>query len=113
MSVVMGIKEATIAGNQSEVVVLTKRALEDRIDSEEIIQNGYIAAMSVVGEKFSKGEIYIPEMLIAARAMKSGLEHLGPLLVSGSVKTIAKVVLGTVKGDGHDTANMEEPFNES
>jgi 5-methyltetrahydrofolate--homocysteine methyltransferase len=82
--------------------VLTKRALEDRVDPEEIIQKGYIAAMSVVGEKFSKGEIYIPEMLIAARAMKSGLEHLGPLLVGGSVKTIAKVVLGTVKGDAHD-----------
>jgi len=102
MSVLREIKEAIITGNQSEVVVLTKKALEERIDPEEIIHNGYIAAMSVVGKQFSKGEIYIPEMLIAARSMKTGLEHLKPLLVGGSFKTIAKVVLGTVKGDIHD-----------
>lgn len=61
-----------------------------------------IAAMSVVGEKFKNGEIYVPEMLIAARAMQAGLKVIKPLLVSREVRSLAKVVIGTVKGDLHD-----------
>jgi 5-methyltetrahydrofolate--homocysteine methyltransferase len=81
---------------------LTKQAIDEGIEADRIIQEGLIAAMVVVGKEFGEGKIYIPEMLIAARAMKSGLEVVKPLLVGGKIKSIAKVVLGTVKGDLHD-----------
>jgi 5-methyltetrahydrofolate--homocysteine methyltransferase len=96
------IKEATMIGEQHTVEELTRKAIEQSADAEQIIQDGFISAMSVVGEKFGNGEIYIPEMLRAARAMKCGMEILKPLLVGNKVHTLAKVVIGTVKGDMHD-----------
>lgn len=102
MSILMEVKEATLAGDQGRVSALTKQAIDEGIEADRIIQEGLIAAMVVVGKEFGEGKIYIPEMLIAARAMKSGLEVVKPLLVGGKMKSIAKVVLGTVKGDLHD-----------
>jgi 5-methyltetrahydrofolate--homocysteine methyltransferase len=102
MSILMEVKEATLAGDQSKVSALTKQAIDEGIEADRIIQEGLIGAMVVVGKEFGEGKIYIPEMLIAARAMKSGLEVVKPLLVGGKMKSIAKVVLGTVKGDLHD-----------
>lgn len=102
MSILMEVKEATLAGDQGKVSALTKQAIDEGIEADRIIQEGLIAAMVVVGKEFGEGKIYIPEMLIAARAMKSGLEVVKPLLVGGKIKSIAKVVLGTVKGDLHD-----------
>lgn len=102
MSILDQIKEAVIAGNHTRTTDLSKQAVEEGIGPDSIIQDGFIAAMTVVGDKFRRNEIYVPEMLIAARAMKSGLEVVKPLLVGGEVKALAKVVLGTVKGDLHD-----------
>jgi 5-methyltetrahydrofolate--homocysteine methyltransferase len=102
MSILIEVKEATLAGDQSKVSALTKQAIDEGIEADRIIQEGLIAAMVVVGKEFGEGKIYIPEMLIAARAMKSGLEVVKPFLVGGKIKSIAKVVLGTVKGDLHD-----------
>ncbi|MEE9420625.1 MAG: corrinoid protein [Desulfatiglandaceae bacterium] len=102
MSILMEVKEATLAGDQGRVSALTKQAIDEGIEADRIIQEGLIAAMVVVGKEFGEGKIYIPEMLIAARAMKSGLEVVKPFLVGGKMKSIAKVVLGTVKGDLHD-----------
>jgi 5-methyltetrahydrofolate--homocysteine methyltransferase len=102
MSILMEVKEATLAGDQGRVSALTKQAIDEGIEADRIIQEGLIGAMVVVGKEFGEGKIYIPEMLIAARAMKSGLEVVKPLLVGGKIKSIAKVVLGTVKGDLHD-----------
>jgi 5-methyltetrahydrofolate--homocysteine methyltransferase len=102
MSILTEVKEATLAGDQGRVSALTKQAIDEGIEADRIIQEGLIGAMVVVGKEFGEGKIYIPEMLIAARAMKSGLEVVKPLLVGGKMKTIAKVVLGTVKGDLHD-----------
>jgi 5-methyltetrahydrofolate--homocysteine methyltransferase len=102
MSILMEVKEATLAGDQGRVSALTKQAIDEGIEADRIIQEGLIGAMVVVGKEFGEGKIYIPEMLIAARAMKSGLEVVKPLLVGGKMKSIAKVVLGTVKGDLHD-----------
>ena len=102
MSILMEVKEATLAGDQDRVSALTKQAIDEGIEADQIIQEGLIGAMVVVGKEFGEGKIYIPEMLIAARAMKSGLEVVKPLLVGGKIKSIAKVVLGTVKGDLHD-----------
>jgi 5-methyltetrahydrofolate--homocysteine methyltransferase len=96
------IKEATMNGEQHTVEELTREAIKQGAEAEQIIQDSFISAMSIVGEKFGAGEIYIPEMLRAARAMKSGMEILKPLLVGNKVQTLAKVVIGTVKGDMHD-----------
>jgi len=96
------IKEATMIGEQNKVEELTREAIKQGADAEQIIQDSFIAAMGIVGEKFGAGEIYIPEMLRAARAMKCGMEILKPLLVGNKAHTLAKVVIGTVKGDMHD-----------
>jgi 5-methyltetrahydrofolate--homocysteine methyltransferase len=96
------IKEATMSGEQHIVEELTREAINQGAEAEQIIQDGFISAMRIVGEKFGAGEIYIPEMLRAARAMKCGMEILRPLLVGNKVQTLAKVVIGTVKGDMHD-----------
>ena len=76
-------------------------ALEAGFGAEEIL-NKMIAAMDVVGEKFKNGEIFVPEMLIAAKAMKKGVEVLKPLLAAGAAGALGKVVIGTVAGDLHD-----------
>ncbi len=102
MAVLDEIKEATIAGNMDNTVAGIEQALSEGMSPGDIIQNGLIEAMGVVGEKFKTNEIYVPEMLIAARAMKAGLKKLKPMMVEGDVKTLATVVLGTVKGDLHD-----------
>lgn len=96
------IKEATMIGEQDRVEELTQEAIKQGVDAEQIIQESFISAMSIVGEKFGAGEIYIPEMLRAARAMKCGMEILRPLLVGSKAQTLDKVVIGTVKGDMHD-----------
>jgi 5-methyltetrahydrofolate--homocysteine methyltransferase len=96
------IKEATMNGEQHTVAELTREAIKQGAEAEQIIQDSFISAMSIVGEKFGAGEIYIPEMLRAARAMKFGMEVLSPLIVGHKIHTLAKVVIGTVKGDMHD-----------
>jgi len=91
-----------MSGEQHTVEELTSQAIKQGAAAEQIIQDSFISAMRIVGEKFGAGEIYIPEMLRAARAMKCGMEILRPLLVGDKVRTLAKVVIGTVKGDMHD-----------
>ena len=102
MSVLDEIKESTIAGNMDKTVAAIDQAISDGMAPGDVIQNGLIAAMSVVGEKFKSNEIYVPEMLIAARAMKAGLAKLKPLMVGDEMTSLATVVIGTVKGDLHD-----------
>ena len=96
------LKEAVIEGNAAEAKALTQAALDGGAGPQDILDNALIPAMDVVGEKFSAREFYIPEMLIAARAMQSGLGLLKPLLVAAKSKSRGKVVIGTVKGDLHD-----------
>ncbi|MCY2930645.1 MAG: corrinoid protein [Planctomycetota bacterium] len=84
------------------VVGLTKAAMKDGVPAAEILEKGLIAGMSVVGERFKKNEVYVPEVLIAARAMNAAMEVLGPELVKAGVQPRGTVVLGTVKGDLHD-----------
>ncbi len=89
-------------GQAAKVRELTEVALNEGISVREILYEGLISAMSVVGEKFQKKEIYVPEVLLAARAMRAGMDLLEPLLIGSGVEPIGKVVLGTVKGDVHD-----------
>ena len=96
------IAENLIQGKADKVKELVKKAIDEGEDVQRILNEGLLAGMSVVGEKFKKNEFYVPEVLIAARAMKQGMEILKPLLSQKGVKGIGKVVLGTVKGDLHD-----------
>ena len=102
MSIIEQIIEKTIAGNMPEVEELTNQAISEGIAPDAIIQNGLIEAMTIVGDRFKKGKIYVPEMLIAARAMKASLAILKPLMAGEEVTSLTKVVIGTVKGDLHD-----------
>ena len=96
------LKEAVIEGNAGRAKELTQLALDEGKGPQEILDLGLIPAMDVVGDKFSRQEFYIPEMLIAARAMQAGLGLLKPLLAQVESKSRGKVVIGTVKGDLHD-----------
>lgn len=96
------IKLATTSGNAPKVAELCLQCVEGGIEVETIIEQALIAAMSMIGERFKKGEIYVPEMLIAARAMQAGLKVLEPLIVGKERRFLGKLVIGTVKGDLHD-----------
>lgn len=90
------------AGNAKAVAELVQRALDEGFSPQEVLNDGLIKGMNEVGVKFKANEIYVPEVLIAARAMKAGMEILRPKLVETGVEPVAKMVIGTVKGDLHD-----------
>ena len=91
-----------LEGNAKGVKAAVETALTANEDPVLILNNGLIAAMTEVGKRFEAGEYYVPEMLIAARAMKEGLALLKPRLVQADVKPLGKVAIGTVRGDLHD-----------
>jgi len=96
------LKEQIRTGNDREVAALVRRYLEEGRDPETILKQAMIPAMDEVGDLFQRGEYFLPEMLIAARAMKEGLQVLKPRLVQAGVEPAGRVVLGTVQGDMHD-----------
>lgn len=96
------VAEKLIAGKADEVRSLVKEAIDEGQDVSKILNEGLVAGMSVVGEKFKKNEFYVPEVLIAARAMKAGMELLNPILLEKNIKGVGTMVLGTVRGDLHD-----------
>jgi len=96
------ISRAVLEGDRDSTVEYVQAALDANVDANTILQGGLIPAMSDVGRLFEEGEYFVPEMLISARAMKSGLALIKPLLVGADIKPAGKVALGTVKGDLHD-----------
>jgi 5-methyltetrahydrofolate--homocysteine methyltransferase len=94
--------DAIIAGNRDKAKDLTEQALKGNVAPEKIINEGLIAGMSVVGAKFKANEFYVPEVLIAARAMHASLDLLRPLIAERGIEPVGKVAIGTVKGDLHD-----------
>jgi 5-methyltetrahydrofolate--homocysteine methyltransferase len=96
------IAQALIKGDRNGVSEGVNKALEEGTPVEEILNKGLIAGMSVIGERFKKNEVYVPEVLIAARAMHAGMDILKPKLAESGVKPVGTIVLGTVKGDLHD-----------
>lgn len=102
MNLLDKLQQATIDGQAPEVEKLTQQALDEEISMDDIINEGFISAMSIIGEKFKNNEIFVPEMLIAARAMRAGLKVLEPLILAGERKYLGKIIIGTVKGDLHD-----------
>ena len=102
MSKIQEIAAAVEAGKAKIVVGLVEEAIKEGCDPTEILNAGMIDAMGIVGDKFKKNEIFVPEMLVAARAMKKGVEVLKPHLAGDSSATIGKYIIGTVAGDLHD-----------
>jgi len=89
-------------GEDKEVAALVQQALDEGMAPDEILQGGLIAGMDEVGKDFKAGDLFVPEVLIAARAMHAGMDILRPLLAEGEVPTAGRYVIGTVKGDLHD-----------
>lgn len=102
MADLQALANAVIKGNQAESVRLTKEALAEGTEPKQVLQQGLIAGMAVVGVRFKANEVYIPEVLISARAMKMAMEILEPRLIAAGVEPLGKVVVGTVQGDLHD-----------
>jgi 5-methyltetrahydrofolate--homocysteine methyltransferase len=94
--------DAVIKGDQAAAVEITKTALKKGTPAKNVLYDGLIAGMDIIGARFKKNEVYIPEVLIAARAMKMAMEVLEPELAKAGVKPIGKFMIGTVQGDLHD-----------
>jgi hypothetical protein len=102
MSILNEISENLQHGKAKVVKELVEQAINEGISAEVILKDGLMDGMNIIGERFKKNDIYIPEVLVAARAMNQGAQLLKPLLVKQGVKTVGKVCLGTVQGDLHD-----------
>jgi 5-methyltetrahydrofolate--homocysteine methyltransferase len=102
MNILTDLRQSVIDGDMHGTQAIVPEALADGISPERILKEGLISAMGEVGARFEKGEFYVPEMLISARAMKSGLALLRPHLVAANFQAVGKVVIGTVQGDLHD-----------
>ena len=96
------VSEALQRGEADQVSEFVKQALEENIAPKKILEEGLIKGMSVIGVKFKNNEVYVPEVLIAARAMNAGMDILKPKLTETGVQNIGKIVIGTVSGDLHD-----------
>jgi 5-methyltetrahydrofolate--homocysteine methyltransferase len=101
-TVLEALYENVIRGMRTETEAGVRRALETNVPPETILNEGLVAAMTEVGRRFEAGDYYVPEMLIAARAMQAGMALLKPYLVEKEIKATGKVIIGTVKGDLHD-----------
>lgn len=102
MADLQALANAIIKGDQNTAVEFTKAALSKGATAKSILDEGLIAGMDVIGARFKKNEVYIPEVLIAARAMKMAMEVLEPELAKEGVEPVGKLIIGTVQGDLHD-----------
>jgi methylmalonyl-CoA mutase cobalamin-binding domain/chain len=102
MEILDMISEALQKGKAKDVKAMVQEAVDSGIAASDILNQGLLAGMGIIGGKFKNNEVYVPDVLIAARAMKAGTEILKPLLASQGVKASGKVLIGTVKGDLHD-----------
>ncbi len=102
MADLKALADAIIKGDQNSAVEITKSALGEGVEAEKVLNEGLIAGMDIIGGRFKKNEVYIPEVLIAARAMKMAMEILEPELAKAGVEPIGRLVIGTVQGDLHD-----------
>ncbi len=93
---------ALIAGNQDEVIALTREGLDKKVAPRDILDKGLLVGMDVVGQRFKAGEMFIPEVLLCARCMHAAMDILNPLLSKGDAAGAGTVVIGTVEGDLHD-----------
>ena len=102
MSICCQISEMLQKGKAKDVVALVTQALEEKVPADTILNDGLVAGMNIIGAKFTKNEVFVPEVLVAARAMNKGLAVLKPALAGAGVQPIGKAVICTIKGDMHD-----------
>jgi len=102
MEILQKISEELQKGNYQEVPKLIQEALNAKIPPAKILSDGLVAGMDIVGDKFRRDELFMPEVLISAKAMQAGMNILRPKLIEAGVKLAGKIVVGTVKGDLHD-----------
>ncbi len=102
MSIINEISELLQKGRAKNVKTLVLQAIEEGLDPKAILNEGLLSGMMIIGEKFKNNEVFVPEVLVAARAMNAGLEVLEPKLIEVGNEPLGKVVIGTVKGDLHD-----------
>ncbi len=102
MADLQALADAVISGKRDDAASLTQAAVDEGVAVASIINDGLIAGMSVVGDRFKKNEFYVPEVLIAARAMHAGMNIIKPLLAESGIQPRGVVAIGTVKGDLHD-----------
>ena len=96
------ISERLQKGRADEVRLLVQQAIDEGISAQTILQEGLISGMGIIGERFKKNEVFVPDILAAARAMNQGLRFFKPLLAADGVKAVGRVCIGTVRGDLHD-----------
>jgi len=102
MGILEELEEKVKEGKRSEAGELTQRALDEGLDHNEIMKNGLISGMNAIGELFGRGEVYLPEVIMASRAMKESMELILPILSASTFDYIAQFAIGTVKDDIHD-----------
>ena len=102
MGMLDDLRQSVIDGDMNRTQELVQMAIAENVPAEQILKEGLISAMAEVGRMFECGEFFVPEMLIAARAMKSGLTLLRPHLIAANVQAVGKVIIGTAAGDLHD-----------
>lgn len=102
MKILEEIRDAVIAGNAAKVKEQAQKAIEEGCTAAQILEEGLIGGMNIIGPRFKNNEIFIPEVLIAARAMHAGMDIIKPLIVSSDIQSKGTIVIGTVKGDLHD-----------
>ena len=102
MADLKALAEAVIAGDPNTAIAITKQAIGEKTPAETVLKEGLIAGMEIIGVRFKNNEVYVPEVLMAARAMKMAMQVLEPELVKAGVKPVGKFVIGTVQGDLHD-----------
>jgi len=96
------LKDRLFQGDINAIEKLVKQAVEEKLLLKDILSKGLIAGMDVVGKKFKANDIFVPEVLLAAKAMQAGMKVLEPLLIKEDIRPAAKIAIGTVKGDLHD-----------
>ncbi|MCK5147342.1 corrinoid protein [bacterium] len=102
MNILQKLSEAIQQGDDRLAASATQKAIEQQLQAAEILNNGLIAGMDIIGQRFRDMEIFLPDVLMAARAMHAGMDVLKPLLLQAGVESRGKIILGTVKGDLHD-----------
>lgn len=102
MSIINEISEKLQLGNAKDVKELVQQAIDEGFSAKDILEQGLLNGMGVIGVKFRNNEVFVPEVMVAARAMNMGMQILKPLLADADMKAKGKVVLGTVRGDLHD-----------
>lgn len=101
-AILQEISEKIQKGKTKDIKALVPKALEEGVSASDILNDGLLAGMNIVGVKFKNNEVFVPEVLIAARAMKAGTDLLKPYLISADISAKGTVILGTVRGDFHD-----------